>query len=267
MEKLFWPITVIGVCVVLLAVYNVFKAVIRKGNVPGRQDELEKRPVRNREKKVNDEAGVLLRESSSENTDEAETENVKTENVSDTKPAACEAETQNAFRKLKSDLWQRWCLQTGNWNMDMQQVIAFARTLTPLQLEVLLSVYRNDHPDLYRGVISDPVWRKRCADPLAEFVGGRIEVLKKAYSAAIPADPLRLWNWWLEKTNKSKGADVLRHVMCFMERTQIETVRKQLELHVPSCDKHCTPESGLKNPDEFYRVQLTAVKAFLKAKK
>lgn len=270
MEKLFWPVTVIGVCVVLLAVYTVFKAIIRKGDVPGRQDELEKRLARNREKKVNDEAGVSVDEQSAERASEVKAEETKAEEAAAAVSVAIEpagAKAKSTSENWASELWQRWCRQTGSWNMDSRLVIGIAGTLTPLQLETLLAVYRNDHPDLYRGVIFDSGWRKRCADPLAEFIGGRIEILKEAYSATIPADPKKLWNWWLEKTNKTQSADVLRHIMCFMSRDQVETVKQQLAFHISSCDRHCTQEAGVKNPDDFYRVQLRTVKAFLKAVK
>ena len=266
MEKLFWPVTVIGVCVVLLAVYTVFKAMIRKGDVPGRQDELENQLARTREKKVNDETDVSVDEQSAERAREVKAEETKAEGAAVSvvfEPEEAKSTSENwAF-----ELWQRWCRQTGSWNMDNRLVIGIAGTLTPLQLETLLAVYRNDHPDLYRGVIFDSGWRKRCANPPAEFIGGRIEILKEAYSATIPANPKKLWNWWLEKTNKSKDADVLRHIMGFMSRDQIEAVKQQLAFHIPSCDRHCTQEAGLKNPDDFYRVQLRAVKAFLKAVK
>lgn len=272
MEKLFWPITVIGVCVVLLAVYNVFKAVIRKGNVPGRQDELEKRLARNREKKVNDEAGVSVDEQSAERASEVKVEEAKAEEAAAAVSVVIEpagAKTKSTSENWASELWQRWCQQTGSWNIDICQVALVASTLTPLQLETLLAVYRNDHPDLYRGVISDAAWRKRCANLPAEFVGMHIEVLKNAYSATIPSDPKKLWNWWLDKTGKTGEAEVLRHVMYFMKPTQIEVVKQQLVVYGSSNGKSCTQktETGVKNSFDFCRVQLIAVRAFLKAKR
>lgn len=256
MENLFWPVVLIGASVALFVVYNLFRALKSKNEVPGSQDELEMQLLRNREKKSLENTQVV---------EDGKTEAAAVEAASLSKEVPPAEKIKTAENAGKKELWQRWCQQTGGWNMDIRLVTAAAAVLSSEQLECLLSVYRNDHPDLYRGVLSDPEWRKRCANPPAVFIGERIEVLKKAYFATIPAGGERLWSWWLEKTAETTDGDILEHIMSFMAKPQLETVKKRLELCLSQADKHCPPEA--KSSEGFCRAQFIAVRAFLKSVK
>ncbi len=251
MEKLFWLAAFIFLTLILVRLYDLFKNAKARKAASNQQSDV------NCQQKEKSESETVQNEEIAE----------VSEPVADVKsekkelPPTVETRDDANDRLWQNELWQRWRMQTGNWNMDIRLVVAVAGTLELRELEYLLSVYREEHPNLYSGVLFDPQWLARCANPPAEFLGKRIEVLKNAYGALIPADEKQLWNWWVKKAGKTRKATDLQQTMVFMSQARLNTLKKQLELHISSAEVNDAQEKELA---DVYCAQLAAVKAFLK---